>query len=446
VCLPARVGCWLRQERRVFDRLSYSGHSNIRAPSARKQEVPLPRPEVRQVPRSLRHGRQLVSIPGPSVIPDRVLAAMNQPMPNIYEGNLIETSKSVLADLPAIARTTGEVFIAISNGHGAWEMALTNTLSRGDHVLVLESGRFATGWGKMGETTGLHVETLPGDDRGPVDPAGVESALRADKGHLIKAVLVVQVDTATSVRNDIPAIRAEIDAAGHPALLMVDCIASIACERYEMDEWGVDVTVAGSQKGLMVPPGLGFVWASPRAMKAHETADLRTGYWDWGPRTGKDGHYLRYCGTPPIQHIFGLRTALDMLAEEGLENVWWRHEVLAGAIRAAIAAWSEGGDIAHNIQLADYRSNAVSTVLTGPIDASRLREVAEHDAGLVLGISLGGFDNAFRIGHMGHLNPPMVLGVLGTIEAALTNMGARLPTSGVAAAAASIAPHLGAGG
>ncbi len=392
--------------------------------------------------RSLRHGRQMVSIPGPSVMPDRVLAAMHQPMPNIYEGELIDTSNSVLNDLPAVAGTTGEIFIAVSNGHGAWEMALTNTLSRGDAVLVLESGVFATTWGQMGATMGLKVHTVPGNDREPVDPDAVEAALRADSAHKIKAVLVVQVDTATSVRNDIPAIRAAMDAAGHPALLMVDCIASLGCERFEMDAWGVDITVAGSQKGLMVPPGLGFVWASPKAMDAYATADLRTGYWDWEPRKGEEAHYLRYCGTPPIQHIFALRAALDMLQEEGLENVWWRHEVLATAVRAAVTAWSQGNEIQHNIISAAHRSNAVTTVLTGAVDAERLREVAEQQGGLVLGINVGEFENAFRIGHMGHLNPPMLLGTLGTIEATLLQLGAVLPQSGVAAAAASVAPHL----
>ena len=392
--------------------------------------------------RSLRHGRQMVSIPGPSVMPDRVLAAMHAPMPNIYEGELIDTSNSVLNDLPAIARTTGEVFIAVSNGHGAWEMALTNTLSRGDKVLVLESGIFASTWGKMGATMGLEVQTVPGGDRDPVDANAVEAALRADAGHAIKAVLVVQVDTATSVRNDIPAIRAAMDAAGHPALLMVDCIASLGCERYEMDAWGVDVTVAGSQKGLMVPPGLGFVWASAKAMQAYETANLRTGYWDWEPRKGEEAHYLRYCGTPPIQHIFALRAALDMLQEEGLDNVWWRHEVLADAVHAAVDAWSRGNELQHNITSPAHRSNAVTTVLTGAVDAAKLREIAEQEAGLVLGINVGEFDNAFRIGHMGHLNPPMLLGTLGTIEATLLQLGAALPESGVAAAAASLAPHL----
>ncbi len=394
------------------------------------------------MPRSLRHGRQMVSIPGPSVIPDRVLAAMHQPMPNIYEGELIDTSNSVLNDLPAIARTTGNVFIAVTNGHGAWEMALTNTLSRGDKVLVLESGVFATNWGQMGETMGIKTQTLPGADRAPVDPDAVETTLRADKAGDIKAILVVQVDTATSVRNDIPAIRAAMDAAGHPALLMVDCIASLGCERFEMDKWGVDVTVAGSQKGLMVPPGLAFVWASPRAMQAYQSADLRTGYWDWGPRSGEDAHYLRYCGTPPIQHIYAMRAALDMLKEEGLENVWWRHQVLADAVRAAIDAWGHASEIEHNITSTAHRSNAVSTVLTGALDADRMREIAEQEAGLVLGINVGDLGNAFRIGHMGHLNPPMLLGTLGTVEACLLQMGVALPVSGVGAAAAEIATGL----
>ena len=394
--------------------------------------------------RSLRHGRQLVAIPGPSVIPDRVLAAMHQAMPNIYEGELVDLSLSVISDLPAMARTEGEVFIAIANGHGAWDMALSNTLSRGEKVLVLESGRFAVGWGNMGATAGVEVQVVPGNDRGPVDPAAVEEALRADPQHVIKAVLVVHVDTASSVRNDIPAIRKAMDAAGHPALLMVDCIASLGCERFEMDAWGVDITVAGSQKGLMVPPGLGFVWANAKALAAYETANLRSGYWDWGPRRGGGPHYVKYCGTPPIQHLYALRTALDMLADEGLENVWWRHEVLAGAVRAAVNAWGGGPNgIELNILDPEFQSNAVTTVLTGDADPERLRTISEQEAGLVLGCPLAGFDGrAFRIGHMGHLNPPMLLGTLGTIEAVFIGMGTSLGGSGVAAAAAHIGPSL----
>jgi alanine-glyoxylate transaminase/serine-glyoxylate transaminase/serine-pyruvate transaminase len=255
--------------------------------------------------------------------------------------------------------------------------------------------------------------------------------------------MVVQVDTATSVRNDIPAIRAAIDAAGHPALLMVDCIASLACEPYEHDEWGVDITVAATQKGLMVPPGLGFVFPSEKATAAYKSADLRTGYFDWGPRTNPDEHYKIYCGTPPIQHLWGMREALDMLFEEGLENVWNRHRILADAVRSAVQAWKTEDGFSFNVTEPESRSNSVTTVLTGDVDATELRRIAEQEAGVTLGIGLAEFaDRAIRIGHMGHLNPPMILGTIGTIEAALTKMGAPVGGSGSAAAAASIGAAL----
>ena len=386
---------------------------------------------------SLNAGRELVAIPGPSVVPDRVLSAMHRPMPNIYEGELIEVSNEVFERLPGIARTTGRVFVTISNGHGAWEMAISNTLSRGDRVLVLESGRFAIAWGEMAAFSGVETEVLMAPDRGPVDPAVVEAHLRADRERRIKAVFVAQVDTGTSVLNDIAALRRAIDAADHPALLMVDCIASVACEEYEMDSWGVDLTVAASQKGLMVPPGLGFVWAGPRALAAHATAGLRTGYWDWTSRAQDGPHYLRYCGTPPIAHLYGLREALTMIEEEGLEAVWARHAVLAGAIHAAIETWAAPDGLELNIADPAARSHAVTTILAGGIDPDRLRAVCEEHAGLTLGVGLGPFEGrAFRIGHMGHLNPPMVLGTLGTIEAALLATGSPIGGSGVAAAAA----------
>jgi alanine-glyoxylate transaminase/serine-glyoxylate transaminase/serine-pyruvate transaminase len=394
---------------------------------------------------ALAHGRHFLSIPGPSVIPERVLAAMARPMPNIYEGALVRTSERVLAELPSIARTSGHAFIAAANGHGAWEMALTNTLCRGDRVLVLESGRFAVGWGEMGRLLGLRVEVLPARPGRAVDPAAVEERLRADTAHEIRAILVVQVDTASSVWNDIAAIRRAIDAAAHPALYLVDCIACLGSIEYEMDAWGVDVTVAGSQKGLMVPPGLGFTWANAKAMAAHARADLRTAYWDWTARATEGAHYLRYCGTPPVSHLAGLAEALDMLREEGMENVWARHRVLAGAARAAVAAWSHAGGLAFAVTEPAERSDVVTTVLTGGIDAKRLRRIAEDRAGVTLGIGLGPFEGtAFRIGHMGHLNPPMILGTLGTVEATLLAMGAPIGGSGVAAAAAHIAARLGA--
>ncbi len=389
---------------------------------------------------TLNAGRELVAIPGPSVVPDRVLSAMHRAMPNIYGGELIDVSNEVFERLPAIARTTGRPFVAIANGHGVWEMAISNTLSRGDQVLVLESGPFAMAWGEMAAFSGVKTEVLPAPERGPVDPAAVESRLRADVERDIAAVLVAHVDTGTSARSDIEAIRAAIDNADHPALLMVDSIASLGCDRYEMDAWGVDVTIGASQKGLMVPPGLGVVWAGPRAMRAHATAGLRTGYWDWTARAQDGPHYLRYCGTPPIAHLFGLREALAMIEEEGgLEVVWARHAVLAGAVREAVGAWGSAGELELNVIDPAARSNGVTTILAGGIDPDRLREICLDQAGLTLGVGLGPFEGrAFRIGHMGHLNPPMVLGALGTVEAALTAMGASVGSSGVASAAASI--------
>lgn len=391
----------------------------------------------------LNRGRMLTSMPGPSVIPDRVLGAMHTAMPNIYEGALIDTSVSVFDDLPAIAMTGGQAFMAISNGHGAWEMALTNTLSRGDHVLVLESGRFAIGWGEQAKMLGAQIEVLNAPQRGAVDPQAVEDRLRADTGHEIKAILAVQVDTASGVWNDIAEIGRAIRASGHPALFMVDCIASIGCVEYRMDDWGVDVTVGGSQKGLMVPPGLGLVWANDKAMAVHKTSDLRTPYWDWTARSSPDAHYLRYCGTAPIQHIYAMRTALDMIAEEGLEAIWARHKVFADAVRAAVEAWTAPGGLEFNIVDPAHRSDSTTTVLTGGIDAERLCRVCEDEAGLTIGVGLGDLaESSFRIGHMGHLNPPMALGTLATIEAALGAMDAPMGGSGAAAATRIIADAL----
>ena len=391
----------------------------------------------------LNQGRMLTAMPGPSVIPERVLAAMHTAMPNIYKGALVETSKSIFADLPGIARTAGRAFMAICNGHGAWEMALTNTLNRGDQVLVLESGRFAVGWGQQATVLGCPVEVLKAPARGPIDPDAVEACLRADKDHEIKAILAVQIDTASGVWNDIAAIRKAIDAAGHPALYMVDCIASLGCVEYLMDDWGVDVTVGGSQKGLMVPPGLGLVWANEKAMAAHEKAGLRTPYWDWTARMSDAEHYMRYCGTAPVQHIYAMRTALDMIAEEGLEAIWARHGVFARSVRAAVDAWSTDGGLEFNILDPKHRSDSTTTVLTGSVDADRLCLLCEEGAGLVPGKGIGDFaGHAFRIGHMGHMNPPMVLGTLGTVEAVLHAMNAPLGSSGVAQAAKVIAAEL----
>lgn len=384
---------------------------------------------------SLAFGREVAAIPGPSIMPDQVLAAFSEPMPDLYEGPFVELSDRVRSRIPEIARTSGEGFIVIGNGHAAWQMATSNTLAAGDKVLVLESGRFATVWGEYTSVSDVEIVTLPGDDRLAVDPQAVADRLAADTGEEIKAVLIAHVDTATSVRNDIPAIRAAIDSAGHPALLMVDCIASMACEPFLMDEWGVDIAVAASQKGLMVPPGISFVWANDKAFAAHDRADRRVGYFDWGRRRQFDLQYFYYAGTPPIPHIRALNVALEMIDDEGgLEAVWCRHQVMGDAVRAAVSAWSSPGKIDFNITDPAARSNCVTTVRTGAIDPDRLRHASIAKTGLTLGFGLAEI-GGFRIAHMGHLNPPMLLGTLATIESVLIAIGEPPPESGIAAAA-----------
>ena len=388
---------------------------------------------------NLSQGREIVAIPGPSIIPDRVLSAMHRAMPDIYEGDLTMVIDSVWAWLPEVVQTSGRVFVPIGNGHAAWEMALSNTLSRGDHVLVLNCGRFAAIWAEMAEFNGLTVEVMEAEEGFANEPSALEERLRADVDRKIAAVLTVHVDTATSVRNDVPALRQAIDAAGHPALFMVDCIASMGCERFEMDAWGVDVTIAASQKGMMTPPGLGLVWANEKALAAHESADLRTRYWDWTYRSEDGPYYLRFCGTPPVSHLFGLAEALAMMAEEGWEARWERHRVLADGVRAAVDAWSTPGGIGFIAQREDQRSDSVTSVTTGSIDAVELRRLCRQQMGVTLGLGIGSDESAsFRIGHMGHVNAPAILGVLGSIETALTSMGAPLGSSGVQAATAAL--------
>ncbi len=384
----------------------------------------------------LNHGQDFLAIPGPSVIPGRVLRAMSNPMPDIYQGSLVGLSVEIFEQLPALAGTEGYAFGIMANGHGGWQMAIDNVLSRNDKVLVLESGRFATIWGDMASISGVDVEVLPGLDDAPVDPAALQARLEADTDGEIVAVLTVHTDTASSVRNDIPALRSAIDAANHKALFMVDCIASLGCEPFHMDDWGVDVTVGASQKGLMTPPGLAFVWMNEKVVDGG-TGDLKAGYTSLDRRIDPDAHYSLYSGTPPISHLYGFHEALQMIAEEGgLEKVWARHTSLASVVWAAVEAWSHPEGVGFNITDPAYRSTAVTTVRTGTIDPDVLRRICQAEAGVTLGLGIGDFPFAcFRIGHMGHLNPPMLLGTIGVIEAALLSMGAPMGGSGVEAAA-----------
>jgi alanine-glyoxylate transaminase / serine-glyoxylate transaminase / serine-pyruvate transaminase len=388
---------------------------------------------------SVANGRQFLSIPGPTNIPDAVLQAMMRPAVDIYTGPLVAMTDRLLADLKTIFRTKGKTFIYAANGHGGWEAALTNVLSRGDDILILESGRFALGWGEMAKIMGVNTEILPGEWHRAVDPKAVEARLTADKAHKIKAILVVQIDTASGVTNDIAAIRKAIDAAKHPALLMVDCVASLGCMPFEMDAWGVDVAMAGSQKGLMAPPGLAFVAANVRALEVHKSANLKTHYWDWTFRQGPE-HYQKYCGTPPEHLLFAQRAALDMLLEEGLEEAWLRHATLARATHAAIAKWSEGQVVSFNIPEASQRAASITNVRMANVNTNLVTDYTREKCGVTLGLGIGGYDGkAFRIAHMGHTNAPMVIGTLGAIEMALQALKIPHGSGGVSAAIETLA-------
>jgi len=374
---------------------------------------------------SVRAGREFLAIPGPTTVPDEVLRAMHRPAVDIYAGPLLALTDGLMRDVARVFNTKGRAYIYSANGHGAWEAALTNVLSKGDKILVLESGRFAVSWGEHARRMGVEVEVLKGDMRRAVRSEEVEARLRTDRGSSIKAVLVAQIDTASGVVNDIATIGQAIRAAGHDALLMVDAVASLGCMPFDMDAWGVDIAMSGSQKGLMSPPGLGFVVANDRAREVHKTAGLRTPYWDWTDREGEE-HYRKYAGTPPEHLLYGLRQALDLLFEEGLENVFRRHQLLAEAVRLAIGVWSKGQVIGFNIIEPSERCDAVTPVLVNGHDPDLLRAYCNAKCGVVLGHGIGELaGKAFRIAHMGHVNAPMILGTLSVIEMGLAAL--RIP-------------------
>ena len=380
-------------------------------------------------------GREFLAIPGPTTMPDEVLRAMHRPALDIYSEEMVQLTDGLLRDLSRLFATKGKSYIYIANGHGAWEAVISNVLSRGDKVLVLESGRFAVGWGNAAAAMGADVEVLKGDWRRAVRPAEVEARLRQDKDHAIKAILVAQIDTASGAVNDIEAIGKAIKSTGHPALYLVDAVASLGCMPFEMDAWGIDVAMSGSQKGLMTPPGLAFCAANDRALRVHRTAGLRTPYWDWTEREGAE-HYRKYGGTAPIHLLFALRQAIDMIYQEGLPNVFLRHRLLAEAVRRAVAIWAEGQVLGFNIAEAGERSDTVTTVvMAASHDPVALQRYCKEKCGVVLGVGIGELTGqAFRIAHMGHVNAPMILGTLGVIEVALHALGIPHGRGGVEAA------------
>lgn len=379
---------------------------------------------------NLSYGRPYLAIPGPSVMPDAVLQSMHRPAPNIYEGSLIDMMPGLMDDLRRVARTRHNATIYIGNGHAAWEAALSNVIAPGDRVLVPAVGRFGHGWADMATGLGAAVDVIDFGRKTPFDLDRIAETLAADKAHTIKAVLAVHVDTSSSVRNDVAGLRRVLDDLGHPALLMADCIASLGCDRFEMDAWGVDVMVTASQKGLMVPPGTCFVFFNDRAAAVRAAMPRVSRYWDWGPRADPEFFYQYFCGTAPTHHLFGLRTSLDMIHAEGMENVWARHATLARAIWAACEMWGDGGQMTLNVADPAHRSHAVTAVRLGAPAGTDLRRWVESQLGLTLGIGLGMSeetdpkgDGFFRFGHMGHVSGHMIMGLLGGVEAGLTALG-----------------------
>ena len=375
-------------------------------------------------------GQTYLAIPGPSVIPEEVLRSMHRASPNIYEGELIEITESLIPDLNYVARSSGNVAIYIANGHGIWEAALSNTVSAGDHILVLATGRFAHGWAEMARKMGVSVDILDFGKNRAVDIQVLNEKLNSEPKTKYKAILMTHVDTSTSVKNDVASVRKKLDEIDCPALLAVDCIASLACDRFEMDDWGVDIMVAACQKGLMVPPGIGFVFFNNKAKERQQSLTNVSSYWDWEPRVNPSLYYEYFCGTAPTHHIYGLRTALNMIKAEKIEKTWQRHETLSRAIWAAIDRWSLVGDISLNVDNPSDRSHAVTSIRLGGKNGTRLRKWLQTNSGLTIGIGLGmsepgdpDGDGFIRFGHMGHVNTQMIMALLGTVETGFRAIG-----------------------
>lgn len=368
-------------------------------------------------------GRMFLQTPGPTNIPDDILSAMHRPAEDFSAPEFIETMTTMFAELKDLFQTKGEVFAYIANGHGAWEASIVNLLSPGDHVLMPDTGRFSNVWQEMIEAFDITSERIPTDWRSPIDPNKVEDALRRDTERRIKAVLVVHVETGTGAISDLNAIRAAIDAAGHPALLIVDAIASFGCHTLETDAMGVDCVIAASQKGLMMPIGVSFTAAGPKALEASKSVTAHREYWSWETRMAMET-YRRFCGTAPMHMVWGLMRTMEKIREEGLPAIIERHARLGEAARIAVERWSEGGALEFNVIDPAARSNSITCVRqVGETDMNLIRQTARE----VFNVSLGGglaalMGKAFRIGHMGDLNEPMLLGALGGLDATLKRL------------------------
>jgi len=376
-------------------------------------------------------GRHFLQIPGPTNVPDRVLRALSQPTVDHRSPDFAEMTREILTGLQHVFKTTSPVIIYPSSATGAWEAAFVNTLSAGDKVLSFEIGEFARLWAELAQRLGLEVEVVDTDWTRGVDPAAVEAKLAEDRDHQIKAVLVVHNETSTGATSRLADIRRAIDRAKHPALFFVDAVSSLASIDLRQDEWGIDVTVAGSQKGLMLPPGMSFNAISAKALAASERARLTKSYWAWEPMLAANAQgFFTY--TPSTNLLFGLREALRMLREEGFDHVFARHRRLAEAARAAVKAW--GLEILCKCE--DERSPVVTTVMMPPgHDSDEFRAAVAERLNLSLGAGLGRLKGrAFRIGHLGDFNELMLMATLCGIEMGLSTMGVPFKKGGVDAA------------
>ncbi len=380
-------------------------------------------------------GRHFLQIPGPTPVPDRVARAIDMPLIDQRGPEFSKMAKRVLEGIKTIFKTTQPVIIYTATGTGAWEAALVNTLSSGDRVLMVETGQFATLWKVMAERLGLKPEFIKTDWRVGADPKVIENHLREDKAHEIKAVCIVHNETATGCMSPVAEIRKAIDAAGHPALFLVDTISSLASTDYRHDEWGVDVSIGGAQKGLMLPPGMSFNAVSEKALRASKTAKLSRSFFSWDDMLTmyKQG-FFPY--TPATQMLYGLDTSIEMLHEEGLDNVFARHHRLGEATRQAIRAWGL------EILCRDpkyYSSTITAVMVPDGSDADRFREVALNTFNISLGASFGPYAKKyFRIGHLGDINDATLIGALGAVEMALKLAGVPHKKGGVQAAMDSI--------
>jgi alanine-glyoxylate transaminase/serine-glyoxylate transaminase/serine-pyruvate transaminase len=378
-----------------------------------------------------RAGRHFLQIPGPSPVPDRIQRAMARPILDHRGPEFQALSQRILERAKGVFKTKNPVIIFPSSGSGAWEAALVNTMSPGEHVLMVETGQFATLWKTMAEKLGLVPEFIATDWRSGTDANEVEDRLKADMDRKIKAVCIVHNETATGCCSDIQAVRAALDAAGHPALLMVDTISSLAVMDLQHDAWGIDITISGSQKGLMLPPGLSFNAVSDKALAAAKTAKLPKAYWNWADMLANNASGF-YPYTPATGLLYGLDVAIDMLNEEGLDNVFARHERLAEATRRAVSAW--GLEILC-AKAADYSPAVTAVLMPDGFNADQFRKLVLDRFDMSLGTGLGKVaGKVFRIGHLGDTNDLTIIGALSGVEMGLSLAGVPHRQGGVAAA------------